>query len=170
LGEITYVYYVDLQGGESPPIIAEVSFLIQYVLMLTHMTINIRYFADRLLPYQKVLIVVIPVVMVLSYSVLVLGSDDVDYLEFPYAFVAISLSSLTVSFAVVGFTLFKKSKLIIAWFFLLIGVFVASVGDIANYYLVALGDFYTISNYSTTLWVASYAIIIYSMYRHQKAI
>ncbi len=170
LGELTFVYYVDLLGEESPPIIAEVSFLIQYVLMLTHMAINIRYFADRLLPYQKVLLAVIPIVMILSYSVLVLGTGDVDYLEFPYTLVAITFSSLTVSFAVVGFTLFKKSKLIIAWLFLLIGMFSGAAGDMANYYLVALGDFYTISNYSTTLWVASYAIIIYSLYRHQKAI
>ena len=134
------------------------------------MAINIRYFADRLIPYQKALLVVIPIAMVLSYSVLVLGTGDVDYVEFPNALVAIVFSSLTVSFAVVGFTLFKKSKLIIAWFFLLIGMFAGAAGDVANYYLVALGDFTTISNYSTTLWVASYAVMIYSLYRHQKAI
>ncbi len=170
LGELTFVYYVDLLGEESPPIIAEVSFLIQYVLMLTHMAINIRYFADRLLPYQKALLIVIPIAMVLLYSILVLSTGNVNYLEFPYALVAVTFASLTVSFAVTGFTLFKKSKLIIAWFFLLIGMFAGAAGDIANYYLVALGDFYTISNYSTTLWVTSYAIIIYSLYKHQKAI
>lgn len=108
--------------------------------------------------------------MVLAYSYFVLDTGDVNYSELPYSLVAISLSSLTVSFAVVGFTLFKNSTLIIAWFLLLIGMFVGTVGDIANYYLVALGDIESISNYSTILWVASNAIMIYALYRHQKAI
>ena len=170
LGELSFVYYVDLIGEESPPILSEISFLILYVLILTHMTINIRYFADHLFSYQKILLAVIPIVLVLSYAYLVLDTGDVDYSEFPYSLVAILLSSLTVSFAVVGLTLFKKSALIIAWFLLLTGMFVGTIGDIANYYLVALGDFSSISNYSTTLWVASNTIMIYALYRHQKTV
>lgn len=170
LGELSFVYYIDWLGEESSPILGEISFLILYVLILTHMAINIRYFADRLLSYQKILLAVIPVVMVLSYTYIVLDTGDVDYSQFPYSLVVISLSSLTVSFAVVGFTLFKKSALIIAWFLLLMGMFIGTVGDLANYYLVALGDFNSISNYSTTLWVASNAIMIYALYRHQKAV
>ena len=170
LGELSFVYYVDWLGEESSPILGEISFLILYVLILTHMAINIRYFADRLVFYQKILLSVIPIVMVLSYTHIVLDTGNVDYSQFPYSLVAISLSSLTVSFAIVGLTLFKKSALIIAWFLLLIGMFVGTIGDIANYYLVALGDFSSISNYSTTLWVASNAIIIYALYKHQKVI
>ena len=170
LGELSFVYYVDILNQDSSLIIGEISFLILYVLILTHLIINIRYFADRLFSYQKILLSVIPVVMVLAYSYFVLDTGDVNYSELPYSLVAISLSSLTVSFAVVGFTLFKNSTLIIAWFLLLIGMFVGTVGDIANYYLVALGDIESISNYSTILWVASNAIMIYALYRHQKAI
>ena len=170
LGELSFVYHVDWLGEESSPILGEISFLILYVLILTHMTINIQYFADSLFSYQKILLAVIPVAMILSYSYIVLDTGNVDYSQFPYSLVAISLSSLTVSFAVVGFTLFKKSALIIAWFLLLIGMFAGTIGDIANYYLVALGDFSSISNYSTTLWIASNAIMIYALYRHQKAV
>ena len=170
LGELSFVYYVDILNQDSSLIIGEISFLILYVLILTHLIINIRYFADRLFSYQKILLSVIPVVMILAYSYFVLDTGDVNYSELPYSLVAISLSSLTVSFAVVGFTLFKNSALIIAWFLLLIGMFVGTIGDIANYYLVALGDIESISNYSTILWVASNAIMIYALYRHQKAI
>ena len=170
LGELSFVYYVDILDQDSSLIIGEISFLILYVLILTHLIINIRYFADRLFSYQKILLSVIPVVMVLAYSYFVLDTGDVNYSELPYSLVAISLSSLTVSFAVVGFTLFKNSALIIAWFLLLIGMFVGTIGDIANYYLVALGDIESISNYSIILWVASNAIMIYALYRHQKAI
>ena len=170
LGELSFVYYVNLLGEESSPILGEISFLILYVLILTHLAINIRYFADRLLPYQKILLFVIPSIMILSYAYLIFETGNVDYSELPYSLVSVSLSSLTVSLAVVGFTLFKKSALIIAWFLLLIGMFSGSVGDMANYYLVALGDFSNISNYSTTLWIASNAIMIYALYRHQKTI
>ena len=170
VGEMSFVYYVDLLGQESSPLVGEISFLILYVLILTHLTINIRYFADHLYSYQKILLVLIPIVMVLAYSYLVLDTGNVDYSELPYSLVAVLLSSLTVSFAVVGFTLFKQTALMIAWFLLLIGMFVGMVGDIANYYLVALGDFSSISNYSTTFWIASNAIMIYALYRHQKAI
>lgn len=107
--------------------------------------------------------------MVLVYSYLVFNTGNIDYSELPYSMIAILLSSLTVSFAVVGFTLFKQTALMIAWSLLFIGMFVGTVGDIANYYLVALGDL-NISNYSTTFWIASNAIMIYALYRHQKAI
>ena len=170
LGELSFVYYVDLIGEESSPILGEISFLILYVLILTHLAMNIRYFADRLLYYQKILLFVIPAVMILSYTFLVFETGDVDYSELPYSIMAVSLSSLTVSFALVGFTLFKNSALIIAWFLLLIGMFVGTIGDIANYYLVALGDIESISKYSTTLWVTSNATMIYALYRHQKAV
>ena len=170
LGELSFVYYVDLLGEDSAPILGETSFLILYVMILIHMAINIRYFADRLLPYQKILLFAIPVVMILSYTYLVFETGDVDYSELPYSFMAVLLSSLTVSFAVIGFTLFKKSALVIAWFLLLTGMFSGTVGDMANYYLVALGDFDSISNYSTTLWIASNAIMVYALYRHQKTI
>jgi len=168
VGELSFVYYVDILE-ESSPVLGEISFLVLYFLILTHLTINIRYFADGLRFFQKILLVVIPIVMVLIYSYLVFNTGNVDYSELPYSMLAISLSSLTVSFAVVGFTLFKQTALMIAWSLLLIGMFVGTVGDIANYYLVALGDF-SISNYSTTFWIASNAIMIYALYRHQKAI
>ncbi|WP_316504191.1 hypothetical protein [Nitrosopumilus sp.] len=170
VGEISFVYFVDILGEESSPILSEISFLILYVLILIHLAINIRYFADRLVLYQKVLLGVIPIAMILTYSFLLFDTGNVDDFELPYSLVAISLSSLTVSFAVVGFTLFKQTALMIAWFLLLVGMFAGSVGDIANYYLVAIGDFNSISNYSTTLWITSNAIVIYALYRHQRTV
>ena len=170
VGELSFVYYVDMLGEESPPILGEISFLILYVLILTHLAINMRYFADRLFSYQKILLYVIPIVIVLSYSYFVFDTGDVYYSELPYSLVAISLSSLIVSFAVVGFTLFKKSGLMIAWVLLLVGLFVGTIGDIANYYLVALGDIESISNYSTTTWVTSNVMMIYALYKHQKTV
>jgi len=90
LGELSFVYYVDLLGEESAPILGEISFLILYVMILIHMTINIRYFADRLLPYQKILLFAIPAAMILSYAYLVFEAGDVDYSELPYSFLAVS--------------------------------------------------------------------------------
>jgi len=170
VGEMSFVYYVDFLGQESAPLIGELSFLILYVMIITHLTINIRYFADNIYSYQKILLALIPFVIILAYLYFVLETDNVDYFELPYSIVAVSLSSMTVSLAVVGFTLFKKTALVIAWFLLLTGLFAGTIGDIVNYYLVALGDLNSISNYSTTLWIASNAIIIYALYRHQKAI
>ena len=170
LGELSFVYYVDLLKQESPPAITDLSFLILYVLILIHMTINIRYFAEHLFSYQKVLLLFIPIVMVLIYSFFVLNSGDVDYSELPYSLVVVSLSSLTLSFAVVGFTLFKQTALVIAWVLLLMGMFVGNIGDLANSYLVALGHFNVISNYSTTLWITSNILMIYALYRHQNTI
>jgi len=170
LGELSFVYYVDILNEESTPFTANVFFLINYVLILTHLAINIRYFADRLFSYQKIILILIPIFLVVTYSYLVFNAGNVDYSEFPYSLLAIFLSSLTVSFAVVGFTLFKQTALVIAWSLLLVGMFVGTIGDIANYYLVALGDIDSISNYSATMWIASNAILIYALYRHQKAV
>ena len=170
LGELSFVYYVDFLHQDSSPLLGEISFLVHYFLILTHLTINIRYFADGLRLFQKILLGLIPVLMVLVHSYLVLSSGNVDDSEFLYTLVVISLSALTVSFAVVGFTLFKQTELMIAWSLLLIGMFVGMIGDIANNYLVALGNFDVISNYSTTMWVTSNTIIVYALYRHQKSI
>ena len=170
LGELSFVYYVDILHQESSPILGDVSFLIHYALILSHLIINIRYFAISLFSYQKILILLISAAIILSYFYLIFDTGEIDFSQLPYSLIVISLSSLTVSFAVVGITLFKKSTLGIAWFLLLIGLFSGTIGDIANYYLVALGDFDTLSNYSATLWITSNVVIIYALYRHQKTV
>ncbi len=181
LTEILYVYFYDI-SGQDVPVIADYFLFSFYLLLLAHLIINIRYFAERLETFQKVTIVLVPVIFVLGYSLLVFSNplddgsielsiprglfEDVSY--FYYSLIFVFLSSLTMGFVIVGFSLFRQTVLFSSWLLLLVGISVATIGDLVYHYVQIL-DGSWVENV-TSLWIASSMIMIYALYKHQKSI
>jgi len=168
IGEVVFFQYVDSLGYEEYEILGESFIFVSYPLMMAHITINIRYFTEKLKRYQKFLLISIPIVIILGYSV-VTSIAVVDIEEFYYYLIFVSASSIVLGLAVVAFTLFRQTVLISAWFVLLIGIIVGTIGDILYNYAYTLG-IYTFSDFSNILWIVSPLIIIYALYKHQKSI
>ena len=167
LTEILYVYFGDI-SGQDVPVIADYLLFSFYLLVLIHLIINIRYFSERLEPFQKAIIIFVPVIIVPAYSLLVFSNppDDISY--FYYSVIFVFLSSLTMGFVIVGFSLFRQTVLFSSWLLLLVGISVATIGDFVYHYVQIL-DGNWVDNV-TSLWIASSMIMIYALYKHQKSI
>ena len=169
LGEAVYFFLIDPQDNYDYSILAESFFLLSPPLVLSHIIINIRYFAEKLEDYQKILLVVIPTITILAYSFLVNISPPEDSSDFYFNLIFVTGSSLMLGFTAVAFTLFRHTALFAPWFLILIGILIGTAGDTVYRYTYTLG-FYDYSNASTSLWLASYMVIVYALYKHKKSI
>ena len=164
--ESLHLYYYDILKQEVPEVTSYFLFSF-YPLLLIHMTINIRYFAERLEPFQKITMIFVPVLFILLYTFLVFSNTVEDISYFYYSLIFVSLTSVQVGFVIVGFSLFRQTALFGAWFLLLIGITIGTIGDIVYYYVQIIEENWATN--VTSLWIGSNMIMIYALYRHQKA-
>ena len=169
VGEVIFFHYVDTLLYEEYSILGEFFIFFSYPLMMAHIVINMRYFIDRLTNFQKFLLSVIPVTIILGYSLAVTNAPLEDFGEFYYYLIFVSASSIVLALTVVAFTLFRQTVLISAWFVLLIGIAIGTVGDILYNYSYTLG-IYSFSDFSNILWIISPLIMIYALYKHQQSL
>ena len=115
-----------------------------------------------------IILILVPGLLILIYSLFVFSNqiDDISY--FYYTLIFVSLTSLTLGFVIVGFSIFRKTVLFSAWLLLLVGIFLGTIGDIVYYYVQIFGGSW-VDNISS-LWIASNMIMIYALYKHQKSI
>jgi len=169
LGELVFFYYVDFLLYEQYSILGDILIFATYPFMMAHIIINVRYFVEKLENTQKLLLIGLPAVIILGYSLVLANIPFADTGEFYYYLPFVSASSIVLGLATVAFTLFRETALISAWFVLLIGIAIGTIGDILYNYAATLGV-YSFGDFSNVLWVASPLIMIYALYRHQKSI
>jgi len=169
IGESIFFFYLDAYNTYDYAIIAELFFMFATPFILAHIIINIRYFAEKIEDYQKILLIIIPTVIIIGYSLFVNINPPDDSSDFYFGLLFVSKSSVILGFTVMAFTIFRQTALFAPWFLLLIGIFVATAGDIVFRYSYTL-EFYDFGNASTSLWLASSMILIYALYKHQKSI
>ena len=169
IGEIIFFYYVDFLLYDGYSILGDIFIFSAYPLMMAHIVINVRYFVEKLENFQKLLLIGIPAAIILGYSLVLTNIPLEDNGEFYYYLPFVFASSIVLGLATVAFTLFRKTALISAWFVLLIGIAIGTIGDILYNYASTLG-IYSFSDFSNVLWIASPLIMIYALYKHQKSI
>ena len=168
LGELVFFHYVDTLLNYEYEFLGEILIFFGYPLMMAHIVINIHYFVEKLKVFQKILLVMIPVVLILIYSIVVIESSQIDE-DFFYYLSFVSASSIVLALTIVAFTLFRQTVLFSAWFVLLVGITMGTIGDILYNYAYTLG-IYSFGDFSNVLWIASPLIMIYALYKHQKSI
>jgi len=169
IGEAIYFFYLDPYQDYTYSTFVQLFFIFSTPFILSHIIINIRYFAEKLEDYQKILLILIPTITILLYSFLVNISPPEDSSDFYYNLIFVVTSSLMLAFTIVGFTVFRYTALFVPWFLLLIGIFLGTAGDIAYRYTSTFGH-YDYGDASTSLWLASSMMMIYALYKHQKSI
>lgn len=169
LGEFSYLYYDLVLGIDPYPSIADVFFFSFYPLAMFHLVKNIRFFKPKLDSLSKILIVIIPIVIVVIYSVLSyieIGEMNFDYY---YGLIFIMASATVLSGGLLGARIFRQGVLGIAWLVLVIGILLTTIGDVWYYYLETFGQ-YELTHPVNLFWWASYMVITYALYKHQDII
>ena len=150
-------------------IISEILFIASTPLLLAHIIINIRYFVEKLEKYQKILLVIVPIMIVIGYSLVIMTNppDIID--DYFFNLIFVTEVALVLGFTIVAFTIFRHTALFVPWFLLLIGILFGTAGSTLYRYTDTIAV-YDVADPTTGLWLASSMMIIYALYKHQKSI
>ena len=169
LGEATFYFYIDPFEAFEFEIFTEMLFLTSMTLLIAHIIINIRYFAEKFETYQKIILVIIPVVIVTGYGVSLLGALSDNPEGYFFNLIVTAQSAISLGLIIVAFTVFRQTALFVPWFLLLIGFLLSTMGDTLYRYTDTIASYDT-ADPATGLWLASSMMVIYALYKHQKSI
>lgn len=179
VGDLIFYYYglvLDIYPYPSP---GDFFFLLNYGFAVGHLYLNTKYFRKEWGKGLKSLIVVIPVIAVVSFSLFAyytwgefIGDDysqDDLLFDLAYGNMFVVGVSLLFAFAVVGMLVFRDSALKEVWLLLAAGIFLWAIADTIFTYLETI-EMFTHDHPVNTLWFASFMLIIYALYKHHKAL
>ncbi len=172
IGDLGYYYNQFVLEIDPWPTPFDAGFAINYVFAIMHLSLNTRYFRPKWNSPMKATLILVPIIAVASFSLVAYdawGEYDELIFDIFYTDIFVVGMSLTLAFAVVGASVFRRSILKETWLLLAIGISLWAVADIIYYYLEAIEAF-THNHPINTLWMASFMIIIYALYKHHKAI
>ena len=168
VGEGVYAVY-DSLGLDTTFTIADIVFYSFYPMVLVHLVLNIRFFKPKISKITKIWVAAIPVIITMTYVILsIQKAESIDFVFFT-GLTYVVLSSVTLGGTMLGARIFRQGVLGIAWLVLLIGIVLQTTGDVWYSYLDSFGD-YTLVHPVNLCWYASYMVIAYALYKHQKII
>ena len=156
-GEAAYYFYLDPAGIPDHAAV-EMLFLASYPLFVLHVLINVSYFVRKVGRWW-----LLPCTVTLAVTVLYVlwtGAHP-PYLDV----LTVACSSALLGLVSLAFVLFRGTALSKPWLMLLAGILLGTVGDVAYRHAHTLGK-YGFEDPSAGLWVASYMVVIYALYRH----
>ncbi|MBI5697709.1 MAG: hypothetical protein HZC29_04300 [Thaumarchaeota archaeon] len=163
IGDVIWNITVLMENQEPFPSLADVFYFASYPLIMYHVLTHVRVFKHNISHISKIFLVGIPIVMTGSYVITSQMESGTD-LYVGAAYVAIT--SLTMSFAILGMQIFKKTILKSVWLLLLIGIFIVTIGDI--WYSYTIEEAYDPLDPVYVPFVAGQLVIIYALYLHKK--
>jgi len=169
VGDSTYNYYWMVLDEDPYPSIADVFFIAFYFFTGYHLVKNIKYFKKDLGLLPKLGVPALAISMVVIFGVFTLETLEDDPMVWLTSEIYVIASAAILSLALLGLTVFRNSVLGIAWFMLVIGIFLYSFADVWYYYLEEIEQF-SITHPVNTLWLLSNMFMVYSLYKHKKTI
>ena len=169
LGDTTWIYYEFFLEEYPYPSIADVFYLAFSSFLIYYLITNIRYFKRHLEASKLILFGIVCSAIIVSYAYI--SFEDIEEVNFDFFFglLYVVLAAVTLSLAILGAIIFRSSILGGVWLLLMIGLFIFTISDVWYYYLELLEE-YDFTHPTTTLWMLSFMIIIYALYKHQKII
>ena len=180
VGDVIYYYYglvLDIYPYPSP---GDFFFVVNYGFAIGHLYLNTKYFRKEWSKGLKAIIVIIPILAVLSFSIFAYATweeyvdgdeytqDDLTF-DLAYGNIFVVGVSLLFAFAVVGIIVFRESALKEVWLLLASGILLWAIADTIFTYLETTEEF-THDHPVNTVWFASFMLIIYALYKHHKAL
>jgi hypothetical protein len=169
IGEIVWSYYQVVLQEDPYPSIADIFFFAFYPFATYHLVKNSLYFKRRLDISTKIWLTMIPIAIVSVYSYLTFETNNEFTFDFYYGLIFVAATSVTLSFAILGASVFRYSILGTVWLLLALGIMMNSVGDVWYYYLEIFGQ-YDEKHVVNSLWNVGYWIVAYALYKHRKTI
>ena len=172
VGDLGFYYYEYILEIDPYPSPFDVGFLIGYFFLSAHLAANVRFFQKKWNVRSTLILIGVPL-LVTSVYIVSAYTEWGEYEELPFDLFWGSLfalgSSITLAFAIIGTTVFRKSVLKEVWLLLVAGIFLGMTADVWYYYLETFEAYYS-SHVVNTMWVAAYMLVIYALIRHRKII
>ena len=172
VGDVIFYYYwfvLDVFPYPSP---ADLFFIANYVFAILHLYLNTRYFKPKWDAGIKSIVILTPIIAVSLFTLLAYNTwgvyDDLAF-DLLYGNIFVVGISITFGLSVVGIIVFRESILKETWLLLALGIFLWAIGDSVFVYLETIKAF-THNHPVNTLWVLSFMLIIYALYKHHKTI
>ena len=172
IGDMGYMYYDNVLQLDPYPNPFDVGFAASYLFASLHLVLNTRYFKPQWNKQMKILLVVLPIVIVVSYTTIAYVEwGDYEELHFDifYGNIWTAGASIELALALIGASVFRNSILKEAWLLLAIGIFIWTVGDVWYAYTEVFEAFDN-THPTNTLWMASFMTVMYALYKHRKVI
>lgn len=169
IAEIIWDYYEVILKTSPYPSPADVFYFAFYPFTIYHLVKNCRFFKPKIGKFEKAWLVAIPLTIVGIYSYSAYDQLGEFNLDFYYGSTFVIGTSITLSLAILGVTIFRQSLLGVIWMLLAFGIFLNSLADVWYYYL-EIFDLYSREHVTMTLWFTSTNFIIYALYKHYKSV
>jgi len=166
-GEMTYNIYAFVYEIDPYPSFADLFFFLLYPFSLIHLLLNIRFFQPNVVITDKLWVIALPITITAFYSYYAFFETGKVNFDFYYGIGFVVGAAIITSFAILGTKILWKVPLGRAWFILMIGILLGTVGDVWYHHLEISQSFDT-SHVVNLFWYASYWLIVYSLYKHGK--
>lgn len=167
LAEVLYYTFDLILGIEPYPSVADIFFFGLYPLTMIHLILNIRFFHAKLSKPSKIWLPLIPIVFLIVYGYISYTEFEEANFDFYYGMIFVAGSSITLSIALLGASVFRQGVLGIPWLLLVIGILMNAIGDLWYYHMEVFGEYYD-AHPVTVVWYVSNLVMIYALYKHQK--
>ena len=168
-GDLIYNYYVIVLDEDPYPSAADVVWMGFYFFTGYHLVKNILYFKKDLGLLSKLVVPIMAATLVIGFGFFTIETLEDDPIVWVTSEIYVVASAVLFSLAILGLTVFRHSVLGIAWFMLVVGIFLYSFADVWYYYLEEVEE-YSIVHPVNTLWVLSNIFMVYALYKHKKTI
>jgi hypothetical protein len=170
IAEVLYYLFDLVLGLEAYPSLADIFFFALYPLTLGHLLLNIQFFNPGYTTFQKIWLPLIPAIALVAYVVMSLSLHDAELnFDFYYGFIFVAGASVTLSFTVLGATIFKQGTLGTVWLLLVIGLMLNAAGDVWYYQLEIFGEYFD-AHPVTVVWYVANLFMIYALFKHLKTV
>jgi len=169
VGDSVYNYYLFVLDEDPYPSIADVFFITFYFFIGYHLVKNIKYFKSDLGMGSKIAVPVLAVALISVFGLVTIETLEDDPTVYFMGILYVSASAAILSLAVLALTVFRNSVLGIAWFMLVVGLFLYGIADAWYYYLEEF-EVFSITHPVNTLWLLSNIFMVYALYKHKKTI
>jgi hypothetical protein len=167
VGDVVLNYFEIVLEIDPYPSLADVFYFAYLPLAIFHLVVNIRYFKKKIDSLTILGLSVLSISIILLYSAM--SFEELDDLSFDFYFGLLYIvpSSVMLSLAILGAMVFRSSILGIPWLLLATGITIFTIADVWYYYL-ELFELYDGTHPVNSLWVFSFMIIVYALYKHKK--
>jgi len=165
--EFTYVVVYEVILQQDPyPSIADIFYLLFYPFAIYHLKKNISYFLDLKIIHYIIIAGITLLIITIYFG---LSFDGTINWIFLFGMIPVIGSAFVFSLSIVGFLAFQKGEMGKIWIILVLGITLHTIANIWYYYLEVF-EYYTGTHIVNTLWVASWMVIVFALYLHEKKI
>lgn len=178
-----YVYEIGYQVANPYPYYPDIGYMGFFPFAIYHLRTNIKYFKRHLGTEQKLIIILLPLVAGITFSIFSLipvdasmgitnlkvlpTSESAFNVEFLTSLAYIIVVSFIFAYAIIGAQVFRNTVLGSAWGLILVGIALEAIADYFYYYQELFTD-YDRQSPIHGLWMGSTMIICYALYRHRS--